>query len=696
MRIRVRSSFFSPPPSPPSAGSRVRPASRRAAGALGLAVALAFASVTPVRGADLAGEIRKLADVALLPRLLPAGTVASQVSSAEPGEGNDDGFSGAHSFLRKEAEDRLVIAELEGPGVVDRIWTPTPTRVPLEFFFDGEAEPRLVIPFEDLFSGDFRPFVPPLVGREIGGCYCYFPIPFSKSLKIVYAGSRIQFHQIAWRKLAPGETIESFPAGGRLPSDAEAVLGLVAGRWADARAGLVAAAPDGVRRDTRDDAVELAHGERFTSLFTTGGRLLELRLRPASAFAGPARDAILRISWDDETTPSVEVPVQDFFGFAFGRPSMRSLLLGVEPETDTAYCTIPMPWDKGARLEIERMAPPGEEPVGALPLKFDLRTVSIKAPRHPEEGWFRAVRRRAEPPAGEPWRIVEAKGRGRYLGTIHLAQGLQEGMTLFFEGDDRWTIDGETRIRGTGSEDFYNGGWYALPDRWDEARSLPLHGSLAYSIPLARTGGYRLHVGDAVPFEKSLELTIEHGGEGNAVPVDYATVALLYSDTPPVASPVTPESLPNPSPGTLEYWPQLLPIRAVSAGSSVKHGEFRDEATGRSHDVLALTPGPDGKGFFKVELEIERAGLYEVLLSYARGPGQGRFSVRRRQVPVTDPVAGSIDAFAETPSMAIREKIGEAFLRPDRDSLTFEIDGRNDGATGGDFSLHRILLRRID
>ena len=51
--------------------------------------------------------------------------------------GNDDGFAGTYSFLRKEG-DKLVIAEMEGPGVINRIWTPTPTDNMLYFYFDGE------------------------------------------------------------------------------------------------------------------------------------------------------------------------------------------------------------------------------------------------------------------------------------------------------------------------------------------------------------------------------------------------------------------------------------------------------------------------------------------------------------------------------------------------------------------------------
>src|SRR5688572_1297467 len=74
-----------------------------------------------------------------LPRLKTSVKVGS-VSSYDRTGGNDDGFSGRYSFVRKEG-DALVLADLQGPGVITRIWTPTPTDDPMEFYFDGETQP---------------------------------------------------------------------------------------------------------------------------------------------------------------------------------------------------------------------------------------------------------------------------------------------------------------------------------------------------------------------------------------------------------------------------------------------------------------------------------------------------------------------------------------------------------------------------
>ena len=126
-----------------------------------------------------------------------------QFSSYDRTGGNDDGFNGTYSFIRKEGSD-LVIAEMEGSGVITRIWTPTPSEDTIQFFMDGEEFPRVSIPFIDLFSGKQFPFKAPLCGHEVGGYYCYIPIPYRRSCKVVFKGTML-FYQLQYRSF-PGHT----------------------------------------------------------------------------------------------------------------------------------------------------------------------------------------------------------------------------------------------------------------------------------------------------------------------------------------------------------------------------------------------------------------------------------------------------------------------------------------------------------
>ena len=133
------------------------------------------------------------------------GCHVEQFSSYDRTWGNDDGFNGTYSYLYKE-DGKLVIAEMEGPGVINRIWTPTPNDNMLHFYFDGAKEPGLSIKFSDLFSGKVYPFIKPVCGNEIGGFYCYIPITYKKSCKIVYDGPKLEFIQIQYRNL-PGKKV---------------------------------------------------------------------------------------------------------------------------------------------------------------------------------------------------------------------------------------------------------------------------------------------------------------------------------------------------------------------------------------------------------------------------------------------------------------------------------------------------------
>lgn len=621
------------------------------------AVGLAAATAVPVPLAaqsaevvDVASELRLLHRFDLLPRYRAGSTVA-QVSSYDTTGGNDDGFNGTYSSVRREGDAR-VLADLEGPGVVERIWTPTPTETRVAFYFDGESEPRLRLPFIDLFSGDVAPFRPPVVGNEVGGYYAYFPLPYARSLKIVYEGDDIRFHQIQYRTLPRGTQVTSFtlPLSGAARREAAAV----ARAWD--RPGRRPFDEEDVRITER--AFDVAPGGR-AELFHMdhGGRIVGLEVeRPAGA-ALRGRGVLLEARWDGEATPAVLAPANDFFGWAFGRPAAQSVLLGSDGGRD--YAWLPMPVDRSATLSLRVL--PSEDG----PARGTVRVFTTDAARDPAtEGRLYATWRRERDPAeGEPYLLLEARGRGHQVGTLLQAQGLQPGMTAFFEGDDVTTVDGEMRLHGTGSEDYFNGGWYALLDRWDRGMSLPLHGALDYSLPLSRTGGYRFYMADKVSFAEGIRQTIEHGPEGNRVPVDYTSVAFYYGDTPPVASMDPAHAPPAPRPPTTHvFYPQLLEL-SVGGGTSIAF-------VGGALEVRA-----EQDGLVRFDVSALEPGRYRVRLSYRRGPDGGSFSVWRRQTQLSD----WIDARADADERVDAAAVGEIELTPQARSITVRtraVEGR--------------------
>ena len=140
----------------------------------------------------LSSVLASLYDVSLLPQYLD-NTFSAQSSSYDTTGGNDDGFSGKYSFIRRNTDSSLVIFEAKGAGVINRIWTPTPSDDTLDIFLDAKEAPALSIQFSDLFSGKLAPFLAPLCGNDLGGFYCYFPLLFNNGCKIVCRGKKCSF-----------------------------------------------------------------------------------------------------------------------------------------------------------------------------------------------------------------------------------------------------------------------------------------------------------------------------------------------------------------------------------------------------------------------------------------------------------------------------------------------------------------------
>lgn len=429
-------------------------------------------------------ELELLKKVDMLPAYR-TNTVIEQFSSYDRTGGNDDGFAGKYSYLSKE-NGNLVIAEFKGAGVVNRIWTPTPTNDMLSFYFDGEKKPRLRLRFMDLFSGNVYPFTKPVCGNELGGFYSYIPIPFKKSLKIVFEGEKILFHQIQARMM-PGKDVESWT--GNFSEEDKKLLEEVNQTWANISPTIDSyafGASAGIKTENANFTIQPGEEVSFFDK-KTAGRIVGFEIDGGTSFEGLYKDIILSAKWDNERVEAIYAPVADFFGYAYGKPAMRSIMMGRYGTMNYSY--LPMPYDQSASMKLIYKK---REGVNQNPISVNVKVYYNDNERNAtEEGKLYSVWKREKPDLGEFYTFLDTKGKGHYVGTIHTAQALRPGMTLFWEGDDTTYVDNKMRVHGTGSEDYYNGGWYALLDRWDRGISMPIHGALDYSLPMHRTGAYR-------------------------------------------------------------------------------------------------------------------------------------------------------------------------------------------------------------
>jgi hypothetical protein len=260
------------------------------------------------------------------------------------------------------------------------------------------------------------------------------------------------------------------------------------------------------------------------------------------------RELVLRMYWDGETDPSVEVPIGDFFGTGFeyedvpgghrGQKYQSWWSLPITVQDRAMNCYFEMPFAKGARITVTN---DGAQDVPNLYFHIDYQQYRDAAAAS-GKGRFHAQWRheltRAVPESESGGKNVdgknnyiflEAKGKGHYVGTILNVFGRSTGW--WGEGDDMFFIDGDTTratINGTGMEDYFNNAWM-----FQKEFNYPFIG---YSQQSNRdwTGShtmYRFHIQDPIYFQKSLRATIEHG-HANAREDDYTSVAFWYQTEP--------------------------------------------------------------------------------------------------------------------------------------------------------------------
>ena len=538
-------------------------------------------------------ELERLSDLDALPRYLE-GSLVRQISSYDTTGGNDDGFGGKYSYLRKEPTGGLVIFDKKGQGVIERIWTPTPTDDTLDFYFDGNQVPGLSVKFRDLFSNSVAPFLAPIADHKVGGFYSYIPIPYKKGCKIVFRGKKILFHQIQYRVYDDRYQVQTFKK--ELSARAKLLLNKAIAQWNNEERSVANFyVSDNMRSSVKQ--IELEPGTTH-SLFeaANGGRILGIELKPAGVFAGEQKQIDLKITWDDEQVPAVYAPVADFFGFAYGTVSMNSLLIGATKAK--AYCYIPMPFNKRAKVELIYREGVNKKPVPVTATIY----YSGKKRNTATEGRFYAYWKNEEPLLGKPYVFLQGNGRGHYIGTLLQGQATDySNFTEYFEGDDSTAIDGKMTAHGTGSEDYFNGGWYAQPGGWVERLGAPLSGCLEYSLPLGRTGGYRFFLMDKMPFYKSIFHSIERGPVGNNRAVSYSSVAMYYADQS-IAVPVQPANALTKvyEPDTLSFYTRLM--RHLTYNGNLQFKNNVAVLTGTDNASLTINVTEIPKGRYKVYL----------------------------------------------------------------------------------------------
>lgn len=267
------------------------------------------------------------------------------------------------------------------------------------------------------------------------------------------------------------------------------------------------------------DRINIAPGKKAT-IFDAEGPGMIVRMWFAIDSRDPyfLRRIVIRIYWDNEPKPSVEVPIGDFFGCGFKYKQYISQYLGM---TSGGYvCYFPMPFERAARIEIVNET--RQEVFGFFYQvdyqKFEGALQSDVAYFHAQ--WNRSIRTNYD----SNYVILHAEGKGHLVG-VNLNMQSYNGGLGFLEGDEMIYVDGEKKpsIHGTGTEDYFSGGWYFNKGEF----AGPYSGLIYKNDTLGQIAAYRLYVTDPIPFKKNIKVTIEHG-HGNQDIADYSSTAYWY------------------------------------------------------------------------------------------------------------------------------------------------------------------------
>ena len=240
------------------------------------------------------------------------------------------------------------------------------------------------------------------------------------------------------------------------------------------------------------------------------------------------RSIVLRIFWDEEESPSVEVPLGDFFCQGWARyVPVSSLPVTVAPAGGlNSYWR--MPFRGSARIEVENLSTATIEGF-FYQFTWSQEEVAERA------AYLHAQWRRSDPlEEMSPHVLLDGvAGQGHYVGTYlawesHQSGWWGEGEVKFYLDDDlAGTVPGQggegtepptifPTICTTGTEDYVGGAWAFEdpPGRYAEY-SAPYLGMPEVQRPdgfyasQQRFGMYRWHIPDPIRFRERIRVSVQ-------------------------------------------------------------------------------------------------------------------------------------------------------------------------------------------
>lgn len=600
---------------------------------------------------------------------------------------NDDG----KGFIRREGDGQVMV-DLQGPGVLWRVWTAKPESGHIRIYLDGNETPVIDKPFRAFFD-DLEKEFPGLAMSLSRGRNAFVPIPFAKSCKVVMKDGWGAYFHATHTRFPAGTDVRSFPG---FTPEVVATLKQADEAWRNPGARPY---PDKLGELSSRNLVLKPGASQAVEIPGSGAlRVLKVKLLdpPEETLAREdfLRELTISIHWDGEIKPSVWAPLGDFFATAPGMNPYMTRPMGCVD--GGFYSHWFMPYSQGMRLAIgndgdkERRVSVEMETV-PLTTNESTRLMRFCAAWH--AGDFTGLdQKRFLRKGGDrwpDWPLLVVRGSGRFVG---MSQHVWKFGGWWGEGDEKFFVDGEKfpSTLGTGSEDYIGYAWAADPPfvTFDSPSA-----AVSRIRPDANgdTSVCRFHLCDDIPFQSGFQGFIEVMPNHDCRPVIYDQCVYWYrgkgAENPyravPLAErrhlrpsagmkhivPSTWQTL-KPAPGTLEG--EELNVLGVSSG---RHwiqdmSGFPGEWSGSAQ--LIWTGGNPGD-VMEIEFPVTKGGRQQLHATFTKAADYGVFELS---------VDGNIlkpqlDLFAEQVGRSDEVLLGNLDLAAGKHVLKVKAVGRN-------------------
>jgi hypothetical protein len=458
---------------------------------------------------------------------------------------------------------------------------------------------------------------------------------------------------------------------------------------------------------SNDDSKRIMPGETLVMADLAGpGVVSHIWLTVAdNEYAWP-RLVRLRVYYDGKKTPSVDVPLGDFFGVGHGyERQLDSLLIRDSSFGRARNSYWPMPFRKSCRITA---TDEGNRPVTMFYYHVDWQKhASLPA----DVAYFHGYYRQERPAiAGRNYEFLSVHAKGHYVGTV--LNVIQAAIGWFGEGDDLFYVDGakHPQITGTGTEDYFNDAW-DLRVAFGPWTGTPIAEGERVG---ARLGAYRWHVPDPIPFTKSIWAGIEHAGwtynqDGSLRsgfeqrPDFFSSAAFWYQvgvneDLP--EPPFGEARLPLGNAQQIAVEDSLAEVTTTKGKASVQ----REVDWGR--DLLFFAAEGVGSRI-DIPLDVPQTDRYEIVARIAQAPDSGDYyalldgkptNLDNRQASASEIPSTGPEVFQNyLPEIyiAIDRPLGWLQLDKGRHILSFVCAARDSRSSGYNLGINDVILERI-